>query len=111
MRFFRFAQLHVTDALTGGFRMRGGGQISMESRSAYMKEMEAVIARETLSGNEKARLAGYKLLWRLSKILGKTKIFNTDGLLRQARRRLGMESRARPITFDRVTQRYVMARE
>jgi glycosyltransferase involved in cell wall biosynthesis len=43
MRFFQHASLNITDALIGGFRVRGKGQLSSDNYTTYVQECDAIV--------------------------------------------------------------------
>lgn len=51
MRFFKYSSLHSTLSLIGGFRARGGEQLSYQHSEQYMKEADAIVdvCRATIS--------------------------------------------------------------
>ena len=53
MRFFNHAPLYPTLALIGGFRARGGQQLSYQHREKYMEEADAIVNAYYLAASEK----------------------------------------------------------
>jgi glycosyltransferase involved in cell wall biosynthesis len=49
LRFFRFEELFVTDALIGGFRLRSSNQLSLDNLDEYLAEVKDVISIENLN--------------------------------------------------------------
>lgn len=46
LRFFRYEELYVTNALIGGFRKSKSGQLSFENRDKYLLEVNQVLKKE-----------------------------------------------------------------
>jgi glycosyltransferase involved in cell wall biosynthesis len=62
LRFFRFEQLYVTNALIGGFRMRSANQLSLEGMPKYLKEVKDVLKNEKISKKDKRIIRRYKTI-------------------------------------------------
>ena len=56
LRFFRFEELHVTDALIAGFRMRSSNQLSLDHMDEYLAEVKDVLNIENLNLDLKNKL-------------------------------------------------------
>lgn len=62
-RFFRYAPLHVTEAVLGAFRMCREGQLSQTHFETYVEETEDILQRERERLNDKDRGILQKLQW------------------------------------------------
>ena len=73
VRFFEYAQIYCTGALTGGFRIRGSNQLSDKYRSEYEKEIRSVLSRTKLKKplRFKLKIAVIRLIYGLIKPLKK----------------------------------------
>jgi len=71
VRFFRHAKLLPCDILIGGFRMRSGNQISLNSLDAYEREVKQIIEAEKkiLSQSERRNLFMLRTITFLKSIL------------------------------------------
>jgi glycosyltransferase involved in cell wall biosynthesis len=65
MRFFNHAPLYPTLSLIGGFRARGGQQLSYQHREQYMREADTIIDAYHLAASEKDKEITRKLaFWK-----------------------------------------------
>jgi hypothetical protein len=71
LRFFRFEQLYVTNALIGGFRMRSANQLSLEGMPKYLKEVKNVLKSEKISKKDKRIIRRYKIITYFFEIIVK----------------------------------------
>lgn len=105
LRFFQFDDLHVTDALIGGFRRRSQGQLSMENMDKYLEEVSRSLGRLNLSPGERRKVFLYRVATKsISGICGAVCALaegfskRIDSLFNLNRKR---------IVFDRVKQRFL----
>ena len=108
-RFFRYAPLHVTNTLLGGFRLRSSGQVSVEQNEAYFEQAERALDRERQQLGPDARRVLRRLRWieRACRPFKDFRLLNVDGLLRYYSR--AFTSLPPLIRFERSTQTFVKA--
>jgi hypothetical protein len=106
IRFFRFEQLYVINALIGGFRQRSSNQLSLEGMNSYVDEAETILQQEKLTKDELWQFHQYRKFKQLIKILDKMKIFNVERILKKYQNiKFDMSE---IITFDRLSQKYIL---
>lgn len=87
-RFFRHADLHVSEALIGAFRQHSDGQLSSEHMSEYIQEAEQVIFRERqrLSVPQRKVIRNLKRINLLCDWLDRLRFLDSDGARRRLKR-------------------------
>jgi glycosyltransferase involved in cell wall biosynthesis len=106
LRFFRFEQLYVVNALIGGFRGRRSNQLSLDHLDEYLAEAEEQLKNEPLSETNKRVLKKYERIKFIHNKLKPYKIINADRIIKRFRR-IYFPS-VKTIEFDRDTQHYYL---
>lgn len=68
VKFSRFEELHITNALIGGFRIRSSNQLSLEGMDAYLQEAEKIIYLEKTTYNENKKCRQYLFFQKMRTI-------------------------------------------
>ncbi len=106
MRFFRYEKLYSYPALTGGFRIRSGNQISYDMKEPYMQEAYEIIQKEIslLNASTLQTLTRIRRLQRLQEICCKLRIASFS---RRCGKRIRMlKEYPPPIFFERISQTF-----
>jgi glycosyltransferase involved in cell wall biosynthesis len=104
MRFFRHSQLHITNSLLGGFRLRSCNQLSIEKFDTYLEEAEKVMANEKLPPKIKEKVKAIEKINRQVEFLEKFRIFDTQAIKKRLTKKIyGYPPRVR---FDRALQQF-----
>ena len=105
LRFFRTDRLYTVDALIGGFRVRGDGQLSHDHMDDYFKEVAESLNAEQISPREKQIIKRYKAILKLEEILFSSRIFATNKLKKRFRRKYF--NLTPQIKYDFTKQRFI----
>jgi glycosyltransferase involved in cell wall biosynthesis len=86
-RFFRYAPLHVTEAVLGAFRWCREGQLSLTRMDEYVEEASQTLQRERdrLTREERRTLQRLQWMETILDELSKFRILNVDGIRRRIR--------------------------
>lgn len=105
-RFFQFEKLYTLHCLTGGFRLRKVGQLSMQG-DHYFVEVDMIL-KDTLNHDYiKSQIKRLQELNKLKKILSRTRLLNLHFLSSRIDKRIDMLHRYPPeIMFSRECQEF-----
>jgi glycosyltransferase involved in cell wall biosynthesis len=104
VRFFRFEQLYIIDALIGGFRMRSSNQLSLECMPQYLEEANNILNSETINIKDKKKIRQYKRFCLLMKFISKLKIFDVNKIMNKYKKnKFGY---TKSLCFNRIIQQF-----
>lgn len=87
LRFFRSDKLYVVDALIGGIRVRGDGQLSQNFMDKYFEEAYSALSNEPISETDRKVLNKYKFLKKICRRLSRYKFINSEYLISNFRKK------------------------
>jgi glycosyltransferase involved in cell wall biosynthesis len=102
VRFFRYEQLYVTNALIGGFRLRSSNQLSLEGLPKYLEEVNTILKYESITISDRIKIRRYKIIFKILHIFVKIldKIINKYQKIEFGR--------VKDIRFNRISQKFEM---
>jgi glycosyltransferase involved in cell wall biosynthesis len=100
VRFFRYEQLHVVNALIGGFRIRSSNQLSLEGMPKYLEEANVVLKSEQINIKDRIKIKRYKIVFTILKIF--LKVFEK---VSNKYRKIEF-GKVKDINFNRNTQQF-----
>ena len=104
LRFFKYDQLFILNALIGGFRIRSSNQLSLDRMPEYLEEVRDIIKLENTTIIERIKIIRYKIIYNFINFF--LKVFSRIKNNYQ-NNRFGKQT---DIIFNRKTQQFEIAR-